>query len=50
MYVTTSPATLSISKSITSIYQSLPLVDILHKTSFSIDIKHTITIGKEDIE
>jgi hypothetical protein len=31
-------------------HQNLPLVDILHKTSFSIDIKHTITIGKEGIE
>ena len=31
-------------------HQGLPLVDILHKTSFSIDIKHTITIGKEGIE
>ena len=31
-------------------HQELPLVDILHKTSFSIDIKHTITIGKEGIK
>ena len=31
-------------------HQSLPLVNILHKASFSIDIKHTITIGKEGIE
>lgn len=27
-------------------HQNLPLVDILHKTSFSIDIKHTITLDK----
>jgi hypothetical protein len=27
-------------------HQSLPLVDILHKTSFSVDIKHEITFRK----
>ena len=31
-------------------HQDLPLVDILHKTSFCIDIKHEITISKEDIK
>ena len=28
-------------------HQNLPLVDILHKTSFSIDIKHTLTIDND---
>ena len=31
-------------------HQDLPLVDILHKTSFCIDIRHEITIGKDDIQ
>ena len=31
-------------------HQNLPLVDILHKTSYCIDIKHEITISKTAIK
>ena len=31
-------------------HQELPLVDILHKTSFCIDIKHEISLSKENIQ